>query len=84
MKKTSSKKVNVRKQLKVKLENTLIRHKNTVGFKPTEQPAYHWFNVINRGLFNGRLPRVPMYIKKYFCIYKRLRGCLCACLLVCH
>ena len=64
MKKTSSKKVNVRKQLKVKLENTLIRHKNTVGFKPTEQQAYHWFNVINRGLFNGRLPRVPMYIKK--------------------
>ena len=64
MKKTKSKKVNVRKQLKVKLENTLTRHKNTVGFKPTEQQLYHWFNVINRGLFNSRLPRVPLQIKK--------------------
>ena len=64
MKKTKSKKVNVRKQLKVKLENTLTRHKNIAGFKPTNQQVYHWFKVINRGLFNGRLPMVPMYIKK--------------------
>ena len=64
MKKTKSKKVNVRKQLKVKLENTLTRHKNIAGFKPTEQQLYHWFNVINRGLFNSRLPRVPLYLKK--------------------
>ena len=41
MKKTKSKKVNVRKQLKVRLENTLIRNKNIVGYKPTEQQAYH-------------------------------------------
>ena len=64
MKKYKNKSVNVRKQLKIKLENTLIRHKNTVGFKPTEQQSYHWFNVINRGLFNSRLPRVPLQIKK--------------------
>jgi len=41
MKKTTSKKVNVRKQLKIKLENTLTRYKNTVGFRPTPQQAYH-------------------------------------------
>ena len=64
MKKYKNKSINVRKQLKIKLENTLTRHKNTVGFKPTEQQAYQWFNVVNRGLFNSRLPRVPIYIKK--------------------
>ena len=32
MKKTKSKKVNVRKQLKIKLENTLTRYKKTHGF----------------------------------------------------
>ncbi len=64
MKKTKSKKVNVRKQFKVKLENTLTRHKNIAGFKPTEQQMYHWFKVINRGLFNSRLPIVPLYVKK--------------------
>ena len=64
MKKTKSKKVNVRKQLKVALENTAVRYKNTVGFRPTEQQAYHWFKVINRGLFNGRLPMVSIQIKR--------------------
>ena len=64
MKKTKSKKVNVRKQLKVKLENTLIRHKNVVGFRPTEQQAYHWFRIVNSGLFNSRLPMVPIFVKK--------------------
>ena len=64
MKKYKNKSVNVRKQLKIKLENTLTRHKNTVGFKPTREQCYHWFKVINRGLFNGRLPMVPLYIKK--------------------
>ena len=58
MKKYKNKSVNVRKQLKIKLENTLTRHKNIVGFKPTQQQAYHWFRIINRGLFNGRLPLV--------------------------
>lgn len=64
MKKTKNKKVNVRKQLKVKLENTLTRHKNVVGFKPTSEQTYHWYKVINKGLFNSRLPSVPIYIKK--------------------
>ena len=35
MRKVKNKTVNVRKQLKVKLENTATRYKNTVGFKPT-------------------------------------------------
>ena len=43
MKKVKNKAVNVRKQLKVKLENTATRYKNTKGFKPTEQQAYQWF-----------------------------------------
>ena len=64
MKKTKSKKVNVRKQLKVRLENTLTRHKNIVGFKPTTQQAYQWFRVINKGLFNGRLPMVSLQVKR--------------------
>ena len=63
MKKVKNKSVNVKKQLKVKLENTATRYKNRVGFRPTEQQAYHWFKVINRGLFNSRLPTVPLHIR---------------------
>ena len=43
MKKVTNKKVNFRKQLKVKLQNTATRYKNKVGFKPTPVQAYHWF-----------------------------------------
>ena len=64
MKRIKNKSVNVRKQLKIKLQNTLVRYKNKVGFKPTEHQAYHWFRIINRGLFNNRLPIVPIRIKK--------------------
>ena len=64
MKRIKNKSVNVRKQLKIKLQNTLVRYKNKVGFKPTEHQAYHWFRIINRGLFNGRLPMVPIHVKK--------------------
>ena len=64
MKKTKNKKVNVRKQLKIKLENSLTRHKNKTGYKPTPDQAYQWFRVINRGLFNSRLPIVEIQIKK--------------------
>ena len=64
MKKIKNKKVNFRKQLKVRLENTATRYKNKVGYKPTPEQAYHWFRVINKGLFNSRLPRVPLHIRK--------------------
>jgi len=64
MKKVKNKAVNVRKQLKVKLENTATRYKNVVGFRPTEQQAYQWFRIINKALFNSRLPMVPLHIKK--------------------
>ena len=64
MKKVTNKKVNFRKQLKVKLQNTATRYKNKVGYKPTAVQAYHWFRVINRGLFNSRLPMVDITIKK--------------------
>ena len=60
MKKVKNKAVNVRKQLKVKLENTATRYKNTVGFRPTQQQAYQWFRYMNRALFNGRLPLVEI------------------------
>ena len=36
MKKTKKKTYSRRKVLKIKLENTLTRRKNIVGFKPTE------------------------------------------------
>jgi hypothetical protein len=62
MKRTKNKSVNVRKQLKIKLENTATRYKNCVGFRPTQEQAYHWFRVINRGLFNGRLPITPIHL----------------------
>ena len=39
MKKAKNKAVNVKKQLKVKLENTATRYKNAKGFRPTEQQA---------------------------------------------
>ena len=64
MKKVKNKAVNVRKQLKVKLENTATRYKNTIGFKPTEQQAYQWFRYINRALFNSRLPMVHIQVRK--------------------
>ena len=64
MKKIKKKKYSQRKALKIKLENTLTRRKNITGFKPTEQQTYHWFKIINKGLFNSRLPIVPIYVKK--------------------
>ena len=71
MKKYKNKKVNVRKQLKVRLENTQTRHKNIVDFRPTEQQAYHWFRIINKGLFNSRLPMVPLLVKRLHCDWGR-------------
>ena len=64
MKKTKNKTVNVRKQLKIQLENTITRYKNTKGFKPTQEQLYHWFRTLNKGLFNSRLPSVPLRVKK--------------------
>jgi len=64
MKKTKNKTVNVRKQLKIRLENTITRYKNAKGFKPTQDQLYHWFRILNRGLFNSRLPSVPLCVKK--------------------
>lgn len=62
-KKKINKVYNARKQLKVKLENTLTRHKNVEGFKPTEAQTYYWFKYLNKMLFNGRLPMVEIQIK---------------------
>jgi hypothetical protein len=64
MKKTKNKTINVRKQLKVKLENAIARYKNQAGFRPTQEQLYSWFRILNRGLFNGRLPSVPLRVKK--------------------
>jgi hypothetical protein len=62
MKKIKKKTYSQRKALKIKLENTLTRRKNIIGFRPTEQQAYHWFKELNKGLFNSKLPNVPLYI----------------------
>tara|TARA_B100000035_G_scaffold314268_1_gene330079 strand:+ start:57 stop:533 length:477 start_codon:yes stop_codon:yes gene_type:complete len=64
MRKSKSKKVNVKKLFKIRLENTETRYKNKKGFRPTEQQAYQWFRVINRALFNSRLPMVPLHVRK--------------------
>tara|TARA_A100001015_G_C14672779_1_gene587540 strand:+ start:134 stop:616 length:483 start_codon:yes stop_codon:yes gene_type:complete len=62
MKRTSKKTVSVRKQLKVKLENTLTRQKNTRNFKPTISIVSSWFKHLNKGLFENKLPTVPLYL----------------------
>ena len=62
MKKTSKKTVTVRKQLKIRLENTLTMRKNIRNFKPTHSIAVTWFKHLNKGLFGNRLPAVPLYL----------------------
>jgi len=62
MKKTSKKTVTVRKQLKIKLENTLTRRKNVSNFKPTHSIMVTWFKHLNKGLFGNKLPAVPLYL----------------------
>ena len=62
MKKTSKKTVTVRKQLKIKLENTLTRRKNVRNFKPTHSIMVTWFRHLNKGLFGNKLPAVPLYL----------------------
>ena len=62
MKKTSKKTVTVRKQLKIKLENTLTRRKNVSNFKPTHSIMVTWFRHLNKGLFGNKLPAVPLYL----------------------
>ena len=62
MKRTSKKTVSVRKQFKIKLENTLTRRKNTRNFKPTISIVSTWFKHLNKGLFENKLPTVPLYL----------------------
>ena len=62
MKRTSKKTVTVRKQLKIKLENTLTRRKNVRNFKPTHSIMVTWFRHLNKGLFGNKLPAVPLYL----------------------
>ena len=62
MKKTSKKTVTVRKQLKIRLENTLTMRKNTRNFKPIHSIAVTWFKHLNKGLFGNKLPVVPLYL----------------------
>jgi len=62
MKKTSKKTVTVRKQLKIRLENTLTMRKNKRNFKPTHSIVVTWFKHLNKGLFGNQLPTVPMYL----------------------
>ena len=62
MKKIRKKTYSQRKALKIKLENTLTRRKNITGFKPTTTVANYWFKHLNSGLFNNKLPTVPLYI----------------------
>jgi len=62
MKKTSKKTVTVRKQLKIRLENTLTMRKNNRNFKTKHSIAVNWFKHLNKGLFGNRLPAVPLYL----------------------
>ena len=62
MKRTSKKTVSVRKQLKIKLENTLTRRRHVRNYKPTYSLALYWFRHLNKGLFGNKLPAVPLYL----------------------
>ena len=62
MKRTSKKTVSVRKQLKIKLENTLTRRKHVRNFRPSHSLLVNWFKQLNRGLFGNKLPQVPLYL----------------------
>ena len=62
MKKTKKKTYTKRKALRIRLENTQARRKHIVGFQPTETLAHYWFKHLNKGLFNSKLPTVPLYI----------------------
>ena len=62
MKRTSKKTVSVRKQLKIKLENTLTRRKHVRNFKPTHSILITWFKHLNKGLFGNKLPTVPLFL----------------------
>ena len=62
MKRTSKKTVTVRKQLKIRLENTLTRRKNARNFRPTHSLMVTWFKHLNKGLFGNKLPAVPLYL----------------------
>jgi len=62
MKRTSKKTVTVRKQFKIRLENTLTRRKNARDFKPTHSLVVTWFKHLNKGLFGNKLPTVPLYL----------------------
>ncbi len=62
MKRTSKKTVSVRKQLKIKLENTLTRQKHVRNFRPTHSLLVNWFKQLNKGLFGNKLPHVPLYL----------------------
>lgn len=62
MKRTSKKTVSVRKQLKIRLENTLTRRKNIRNFKPTHSILITWFKHLNKGMFGNKLPVVPLYL----------------------
>lgn len=62
MKRTSKKTVTVRKQLKIRLENTLTMRKNVRNFKPTLSVVSTWFKHLNKGLFGNQLPTVPLYL----------------------
>ena len=62
MKRTSKKTVSVRKQLKIKLENTLTRRRHVRNYKPTHSLALYWFRHLNKGLFGNKLPAVPLYL----------------------
>ena len=62
MKRTSKKTVSVRKQLKIKLENTLTRRRHVRNYKPTHSLASYWFRHLNKGLFGNKLPAVPLYL----------------------
>ena len=54
----------VQKSFKVRLDNSLTRHKNIEGFKPTVVQANNWFKRFNKGLFKNQLPNVEIEVKR--------------------
>ena len=55
---------NQRKSFKRQLKNKLTETANLASFRPTTAVAVYWFRRLNYLLFNGKLGRVHIEVKK--------------------
>lgn len=52
------------KAFKARLSKNLERNKHRLGVHPTDFQATRWFNILNEGIFNNKLPATPIYVRR--------------------